>query len=87
MISEVHVFCAISELTYSLSVEGILKVTQPPLLVLMLPENAVVADHFLLVAGLQQLHSDAAFLLRLTHQPVDHHLFTAGLLLGQKHMR
>ena len=54
-------------------------------LILVVPN--VDPGAFLLVAGLQQLHSDAAFLLRLTHQPVDHHLFTAGLLLGEKHMR
>jgi hypothetical protein len=53
--------------TYSLPVKRVLKISQPSLLVLLLAHDAVVADYFFLVPGLQQLYGDASLLLRLPH--------------------
>lgn len=68
------------DIAYPFSIQSVLEVFKPPLLVLFLSEDSVLPQNFLLVADVHELHGDPALLLGLPHEPVDELLLPVRLL-------
>lgn len=75
-----HFFFFISVPSHRLHFQSFLEVPLPPLLVLLLPEEAVLSNHLLLTAHLKQLSGQTLLQLSLTRQTLHQLLVSACFL-------